>query len=270
MSYYSWDTAPATVRRQVTGLVDELKRILSENLIGVYIHGSLAMGCFNPERSDLDLLVVTGQGMDLETKRTMVETLLSYSTAPNPIEISFVTEDALRNWSHPLPFDLHFSEDWRDRYNDDLAGNAWKQWNDHQNRDEDLAAHCTIIIHRGICLYGKPIAEVFPCIPAADYRDAITGDFTWAQAEGRLAANPVYFILNTCRILAYLQDGLILSKDEGGIWGLDNLPQEYQPLIAQALASIDGESSNPIIDQPQLDCFARFAAPLIQLNTANN
>lgn len=28
---------------------------LGENLIGVYLHGSAAMGCFNPAKSDLDL-----------------------------------------------------------------------------------------------------------------------------------------------------------------------------------------------------------------------
>ena len=30
---------------------------IGENLLGVYLHGSVAMGCFNPKSSDLDLLV---------------------------------------------------------------------------------------------------------------------------------------------------------------------------------------------------------------------
>ncbi|WP_245585925.1 nucleotidyltransferase domain-containing protein [Paenibacillus pinihumi] len=37
----------------------ELFRVeLGSNLAGIYVHGSVAMGCFNPEKSDLDLLVV--------------------------------------------------------------------------------------------------------------------------------------------------------------------------------------------------------------------
>ncbi|MDQ0195648.1 nucleotidyltransferase domain-containing protein [Paenibacillus wynnii] len=31
---------------------------LSGNLLGIYLHGSLAMGCFNPLKSDIDFLIV--------------------------------------------------------------------------------------------------------------------------------------------------------------------------------------------------------------------
>lgn len=31
---------------------------LQDNLIGIYLHGSLVMGCFNPQSSDIDFLVI--------------------------------------------------------------------------------------------------------------------------------------------------------------------------------------------------------------------
>ena len=37
------------------------RRIFGGNLLGVYLHGSLAMGCFNPKKSDLDLLLEIGR-----------------------------------------------------------------------------------------------------------------------------------------------------------------------------------------------------------------
>lgn len=37
----------------------EVKEILDEQFIGMYIHGSLALGDFNPESSDIDFIVVT-------------------------------------------------------------------------------------------------------------------------------------------------------------------------------------------------------------------
>ena len=37
------------------------------NLVGVYLHGSAAMGCFHPARSDLDYLVVLGAQVKGET-----------------------------------------------------------------------------------------------------------------------------------------------------------------------------------------------------------
>ena len=41
--------------------VDLFKEELGSHLVGVYLHGSLAMGCFNPEASDVDLLVVAAR-----------------------------------------------------------------------------------------------------------------------------------------------------------------------------------------------------------------
>ena len=42
----------------IKGFVEQSKRILRDNLIGVYLHGSLVMGCFNPQKSDIDLIIV--------------------------------------------------------------------------------------------------------------------------------------------------------------------------------------------------------------------
>ncbi len=42
------------------GVVTLTKRCFREQLTGIYLHGSLAMGCFQPEKSDIDLLVVIG------------------------------------------------------------------------------------------------------------------------------------------------------------------------------------------------------------------
>ena len=41
----------------LTHFVEAAREAIGENLLGVYLHGSAAMGCFNPKSSDLDLLV---------------------------------------------------------------------------------------------------------------------------------------------------------------------------------------------------------------------
>lgn len=68
----SWATCPNAVRAQAEGLVDDLRALVGASLVGVYLHGSLAMGCFNPARGHIDLLVVTHDGMAVETKRQKV------------------------------------------------------------------------------------------------------------------------------------------------------------------------------------------------------
>ena len=256
MSQYGWVGCPHSVRTQVNTFIDALQVILRQNLSGIYLHGSLAMGCFNPDRSDIDLLVVTTRGMSIETKRRVVQLLFYASMAPSPIEISFLVEQQVHPFQHPLPFDLHYSETWRERYHRELANGAWTKWNDTILTDADLAAHFTIMMNRGICLLGKPVKEVFHPVPERYYIASIVGDFADAR-EGRVT-KPFYFILNACRVYAYLLEGSIFSKDEGGSWGLLTLPGEYHSVIVQALEIYRGSRKDEPFDAAALDLFATY------------
>lgn len=40
---------------QLAVLRDRIQSELQDKLTGIYLHGSLAMGCYNPESSDIDL-----------------------------------------------------------------------------------------------------------------------------------------------------------------------------------------------------------------------
>lgn len=102
-----------------------------------------------------------------------------------------------------------------------------------EGEDKDLAAHFTIINHRGRCLCGAPIKEIFDDVPIRDYIDSIWNDI--ADAEDEITDNPMYIILNLARVLAYVKDGLVLSKKEGGEWALDNIPEVYHSLLHNAL-----------------------------------
>lgn len=87
--------------------------------------------------------------------------ILNYSNALYLIEISFLNTEQLMDWQHPCPFDIHYSEFWRERYENDLLYNSYKFINGDSNTDMDLVAQITITKHRGICLEGEPINEVF-------------------------------------------------------------------------------------------------------------
>jgi len=256
---YSWADCPADVRRQVTRLVDEFRHALQENLVGVYLHGSLAMGCFNPQRSDLDLLVVSGDGMSVETKRDIVETLLAVSNQPRPVEISFLREADLRPWRHPAPFDLHYGEGaWRERMRRALADGGWRRWNDETRHDPDLAAHVTVTRARGIALYGRPIVEVFPPAPGQDYYDSIYDDLRWILDHPD--ENPIYGVLNACRVLGYAETGRVLSKDEGSVWALGRLPGEHHPVVRQALTVYRGDGEGLPLRPDRVRVLLRYVA----------
>jgi len=258
MSQYSWPDCPPDVRRQVDRLTAGLQTCLADNLAGVYLHGSLAMACFNPARSDVDLLVVARQAMPVEAKCDLARLLLAVSRCPGPIELSCLSRADLVPWRYPTPFDFHYSELWRDVTVRDLAGGGWRAWNAVRRDDEDLAAHITVACRRGVCLYGPPAAEVFPAVPRRDFLASVLSDVLSPEfGLDAVAKNPVYVVLNACRTLAYLRSGEILSKDEGGVWALSALPGRFRPTLAAALAAYRDSSGDSGFSK---EAAAEFAA----------
>jgi streptomycin 3"-adenylyltransferase len=256
MALYSWPNCPTPTQQQLRQFIGKLETSLTNNLIGIYLHGSLAMGSFNPERSDLDLLVVTRRPMSLEIKHMLAETLLSRSGQPHPIEISFLRRDDMVPWQYPTPFDFHYSEMWRESFQCELTSGGWKSWNDSQRYDPDLAAHITITNHRGLRLAGVTVKEVFPAVPRQDYLDSILGDVR--DGLEHITGNPVYGILNACRTYAYLRHGYISSKEEGGVWALEALPESLRGVVMKALAIYRGEPEVTPLENNQLETFAAY------------
>ena len=211
--------------------VNRSEVILNENLVGIYLHGSAVMGCFNPDKSDIDLIVVVNGTVDDSTKREFMDMVVELNSVgpAKGIEMSVVTKDACKPFCYPTPFELHFSVAHIDWYKSNPNDYIQKM----KGTDKDLAAHFTIIVNRGKCLYGAPIEEVFAAVPKEDYLDSIQDDI--ADAAEDILENTMYLTLNLARVLAYAKEGLILSKKEGGEWAFNNLPVEYHVLIAAAM-----------------------------------
>lgn len=209
----------------------EYQSILGDNLVGIYVHGSLAFGCFNPNKSDIDFIVVVNDAPTLEEKEMLIKTLLALSLeAPaKGFEMSVVLSSFCSDFIYPTPFELHYSIIHL-KHCEERLREYCKSMN---GTDKDLASHCTVIKKVGYTLVGKQIIEVFGDIPNTYYLDSIKADVENAKED--VIENTVYTILNLCRVIAYKNDRLILSKEQGGLWGISNLPKEYIELISKAL-----------------------------------
>lgn len=212
-------------------LIRQSREILGEQLLGIYLHGSAAMGCFHAARSDIDLLTVVERCLSSQVKRRYMDMIVSlHRQAPGKgIEISAVKASVCRPFVYPTPFELHFSAAHLDWYLSDPEDYVAKM----RGTDRDLAAHFMVTYHRGITLYGKEIRDVFSQVGDAEYWDSIWRDIEHAEEE--IAGHFVYMTLNLCRVLAYKKARAILSKQEGGRWGLANVPSPYAGLISAAL-----------------------------------
>lgn len=239
-------------------IVRDYKNILNNNLIGIYLHGSLAMNCFNPNKSDVDFLVVVKNDFNFDDKRRLADILINLSKKLEfkKFEMSVILESDIKNFKYPTPFVLHYSDYHKEKYERD------KKYVCENLTDADLAAHIVVTIKRGRCLVGKPIDKVFKEIPKEYYIDSILKDVKDAREE--ISDNPVYFILNLCRVLCYLKDGLICSKKEGGEWAVKNVEKNYTHIIKMALSEYENDENKFEWDYDELIAFADFMLNYIE------
>ena len=215
----------------IESLVNMTRKIFGEALTGCYLHGSMAMGCFNKDTSDIDIIVIIESDItDRQKLKFMNEIVKLNAEGPaKGLELSIVKRQYCNPFVYPTPFELHFSPahlQWFLERPDDYIKNM-------NGKDRDLAAHFKIINKYGIALSGEPVSKVFGEVPRKDYIDSIRLDVENAGED--ILCDPVYIILNLCRVLAYLMDDLCLSKAQGGEWALENISDKYHFLINEAL-----------------------------------
>lgn len=205
--------------------------ILGENLRGLYLHGSLAAGCFQWNRSDIDFLAVVRDPLELKEKMLLVDALyrLQEEAPPAGFEMSVILEKYCRNIPYPIPFELHYSAAHQADYERDNEAFC----RDMHGTDEDLTAHILCLHAFGVTLLGPAIARAFDPVRREDAMRAILHDANEAKAP--VLDKPGYYVLNLCRALAYKRENLVLNKRDGAEWALQNLDQEHQRVIQAAL-----------------------------------
>jgi streptomycin 3"-adenylyltransferase len=225
---------PEPARGVIERLAAELPDLLGPNLVGLYVYGSLAFGCYNPARSDVDVLVVTRRRIAPEARDPLARFL---DPLRENLEITFLTRAQLHPWRYPSPFDYH------------LSGSSEV----HDGSGVDLAAEVTNARAKSVALVGPPAEELLPEVPVEDYLDCLVRDIHWARVRGDI---PVYMVLNCCRALAFARTRRLMSKAEGGEWGARELPDEFAGLAEQALTAYRSPPGDG--DEFDLDEVIRF------------
>lgn len=241
------------------------KEELSDNLLGIYVHGSLAMGCFNPHKSDIDFLVVVNRKLTPVNNSRIAKLALSlHDDMPNErgIEFTIILETYLKKFVYPTPFEFHYSEYHRENYrtNENYLCGGFE--------DKDLASQIVVAYERGLTLYGKPLSELYEPIDSQYYLASILHDVEGAAEEivsdPPAYLTPMYLTLNLCRVLFFVKEGKIASKREGGEWGLNNLPHKYQQLVEHSLYEYNGETVNSRVVPQNFKEFIEFMNKEIQ------
>lgn len=229
-----WPECDSAIALFIDKVVDGLLDQLGDSLVGIYLHGSLALGSYYPPKSDIDLLVVVRDRMNPAERegvsRRFVELSMDRPTTGD-VEVSAVTEHAARRFEHPMPYEMHYSTSWNERiergevdYTEDL-------------QDPDLAAHVSSVRESGVALFGPPPTDVFGPVPEEDFLESILEDLEWIVEDEQILSSPFYGVLNGCRVLFVLADRSrrVPSKEEAAAWALEHLPTEHRPIVDEAL-----------------------------------
>jgi streptomycin 3"-adenylyltransferase len=184
------------IEEYLADLARRFEEVLGESLVGVYLHGSLALGDFSPARSDVDVVAVVGRPLSPREKETIAEIARSYPG----LELHVVRESALAPIEAP-PFELH------------VGSGKVVDGSGHPG-DTDLPMHYAVLHEHGRALAGPPPATIFPSVPRALLLRSLAAELLWAEEH----ASPSYQVLNACRALRFLEEDVLCSKLEGAEW----------------------------------------------------
>ncbi len=217
---------PPAIDAALRAYVSEARRRFAEDLIGVYIHGSLAYGAFEATASDVDLVVVHRADLTGEQRRALPDLharLLAAQPAASRLDGTYAPLHAVGTYGTaacPAFRDGRFLA-WR---GGDLNPVAW-----HTLRT------------RGLALYGPPPAEIVPPVPAGALRENMRRNIAFLRRRMPTYAlsgttNTVFGALTLCRVLYTLETGEVVSKRTAARWALHRVAPCWRPFLHRALA----------------------------------
>jgi hypothetical protein len=232
-------------------LLGELRGVLGERLVGLYLHGSLASGGFDPHSSDVDVLAVTNQVLPeallAEIKSMHAHLAASGLKWADHMEVSYIPQAALRRFD---PSDALFPA----LRIDGTFGVV--------NHGRDWIIERCILREYGVVIAGPPPKTLIDPVGPEDLRQAVAGILNewWSlqlQDHSFLLTGEYqsFAILTMCRALYTLQHGAVVSKPAAARWAWEALGPPWASLIEQALAWRNGHDIDEL-DQT-LD-FIRF------------
>ena len=235
------------IQQLIQELLSALPKVLGDAFQGLLIGGSLALGGFNPQTSDIDFVVITARELpdDILPALSAMHARLRNSGQywARRMECSYLPWEFLRAYSpsHAWQPALSVEGEFRRSYH----GPDWV-----------LQLH--ILREHGIALSGPdPKTLIEPAAPEALREAARATLHAWWEpqlGDFRLLDSPeyqAYAILTMARSRYTLQHGSVAPKPVAARWAQENLGPPWPDLIAQALSWEPGKPLD--LKQPALD-----------------
>lgn len=232
-------TSYSSVNKILNILLKNISDILKEQFVGIYIHGSLALHDFVPERSDIDLVVLTKEVLLEETlkKLKVIHDKISSSKLlyAQRIECIYIPIDSLRNYSQEKAYFpcLHVGGEF---YTDGFG---------------IIEKH--VLREKEIIIKGPDTKSFMKPVTAAELKKAALDSLRewWLpklKDHSKLLKDDyqVYAVLTMCRALYTIQFGDIASKSTAAQYAVKTLDAKWAKLIRETLSWKNREKFNKL------------------------
>jgi hypothetical protein len=211
-------------RSYVREVVGRLRRVVGDELLGAYAIGSLALGGYVPERSDVDVAAVVARPLSAAEKHAVVAAC-RHEALPCPArKLELVVYAQGRAPAFELNLNTGADEPLHAGFDPAAEPTFW------------FVLDVAIARASGQALLGPPPAELLPEqtreVLVAAAREALA----WSAAEAPVDD----VVLNGARTRRFLDERVWSSKAAAGEWALEHL-SDHRETVRAALAVRRGE-----------------------------
>jgi len=213
-----------------------VRTVLGDHFLGMYLSGSLALGDFSPDSSDIDFVVVTDAELSGDLLLSLQAIHARFNAGHSPwateVEAAYISRDALRRYDPARARHPHI-----ERGADEVL--------DMDQLDTTWVLQRYILREHGVVVAGPdPRMLIDPVHPGDMRRAAAAQMLEW---WGPMLHDPAplyrvalgyqaYAALTMCRIFYTLDTGGVVSKPVAARWAQRTLDERWTTLIERALA----------------------------------
>jgi Aminoglycoside adenylyltransferase, C-terminal domain/Nucleotidyltransferase domain len=220
---------PPEVQSLLDGLLPGICAAIGNNFTGAYLAGSLALGGYDPQTSDVDILVVTERPLSNAEMARLSSAHAwmppSYQVPGRDYEVYYIDRATIRKFA-PGQRHVKIEPDTPLYRTEHRPGWVIERW---------------IVREHGVTLAGPdPKILIGPVSPndmrwaAAEelrLRDKRWRDGTWPLSEMAQRGTQTFEVETVCRALYTIATGEASSKRDAVEWALNALPGEWRDLV---------------------------------------